>query len=73
MDAVVRIASPADIPMLKRDVRGSWGVTFETDLEHQRAGLHSCFIAVADSEILGSGFIRWAGPRDLEASRLFPE
>ena len=72
MDPVVRMASTADIPMLERDVRGVWGGSFETDLEQQDAGLHSCFIAVVDSEILGSGFIRWAGPRDPEASRLFP-
>lgn len=42
------------------------------ELEEQARGKHSLFICADDGEILGSGFIRWFGPRDPEAMRLFP-
>jgi len=59
--------------MMTRDIKASWGKSFEEDLAEQDAGLHSCFIAILKGEIIGSGFIRWAGPRDEVAVQLFPE
>jgi ribosomal protein S18 acetylase RimI-like enzyme len=73
MKTVIRIATHSDIPLMERDVKGSWGKPFEDDLKEQDAGIHSCFISVLDDCIVGSGFIRWHGPRDPEAFHLFPE
>ena len=59
--------------MMNRDVKASWGKSFEEDLAEQDSGLHSCFIAILGAKVIGCGFIRWAGPRDEAAIRLFPD
>ncbi len=43
------------------------------ELEEQARGERSLLISVQEGAILGWGFIRWLGPRDPEALRLFPD
>jgi len=73
INPLVRTAVITDLFMLERDVKGMWGKNFEEDLAEQKSGIHSCFLAFSNSKIIGSGFIRWAGPRDARANVLFPE
>jgi len=69
----VRLAGEADLPALERDVRPSFGRTHGDELADQAKGIHDWFIAVSPDGVLGSGFVRWAGPRDAEAARRFPD
>lgn len=68
-----READQADLILMKRDVKPSSGRTFEDELADQAAGTQSCFLALSENRALGWGFIRWLGPRDVEAARLFPD
>lgn len=69
----VRQAQVADLELIKRFVKPSVGRTFEQELDDQARDEHALFIALTYEEIVGWGFIRWLGPRDPEAMRLFPE
>lgn len=68
----IREATINDVSLMTRDMKPTWGRSFHDELKDQSAGVQSCFIAIADNRIDGSGFIRWAGPRPKIASRLFP-
>ncbi len=70
---MIRQAQPADLGLLERDIKPAVGRTLGMELDAQERGEHSLFIAIERDEILGWGFIRWLGPRDPEAMRLFPK
>lgn len=68
-----RQARETDLELLERDVKPAARRTPRMELEEQAQGEHSLFICLDDGEILGWGFIRWLGPRDPNAMRLFPD
>jgi ribosomal protein S18 acetylase RimI-like enzyme len=70
---VIRQAALADLPLIERDLKPAVGRTFQQELDEQDRDEHSLFITVDAGELLGWGFIRWLGPRDAEALRLFPK
>lgn len=70
---MIRQAERLDLDLIVRHVKPAIGRTFEQDLDEQDRGDHTLFLAFADQTITGWGFIRWLGPRDPEAARLFPD
>jgi len=73
MSIEIRQAGNEDLELLRRDVKPAVGRTFEKELEEQSRGIHSLFIAVNENDVVGWGFVRWAGPRDIQAEELFPD
>lgn len=72
MSVEFRQAERTDIAVLERDLKAAVGRTIEMELEEQREGIHSIYIAIAESTVVGWGFIRWLGPRDAAAMDMFP-
>ena len=69
----IRQAVVADLPLIEQDLKPAVGRTFQQELDEQDRNEHSLFIAADQSELVGWGFIRWLGPRNAEAMRLFPD
>lgn len=69
----IRQAQQKDLKLIERDLKPAVGRSFELELEEQAQGVHSLYISLDGGEILGSAFIRWQGPRDPAAMRLFPD
>ena len=68
----IRKAVPTDVGALERCSKPALNRTFTQELDDQLAGVHSMYLALRDQKIVGTGFVRWLGPRDPEAARLFP-
>ena len=69
---MIRQAERSDLPLLEQFLKPAVGRTSQQEFDEQDSGDHSLFIAVDEDELLGWSFIRWLGPRDAEAMRLFP-
>lgn len=59
----LRVARETDLPVLERDVRSSFGRSHRHELVDQAKGDLTLLTAWIDLSIVGSGFIRWLGPR----------
>ncbi|MFN3238646.1 MAG: GNAT family N-acetyltransferase [Pseudomonadales bacterium] len=73
MNIEIRQASEADLELLNRDVKPSFGRTFAQELAEQADGVQSIVIALRDDHCIGWGFIHWPGPRDAENRKRFPD
>ncbi|MEM8766113.1 MAG: GNAT family N-acetyltransferase [Pseudomonadota bacterium] len=69
----IREARRADVGLLEAEGKAAVGRPFSLELDAQDRGEQSIFLALAAGSLLGSGFIRWLGPRDPAAFALLPE
>jgi ribosomal protein S18 acetylase RimI-like enzyme len=69
----IRQAEEDDLELIERDVKAAVGRSFELEMQEQARGIHSLFIVLDGEEIVGWGFIRWSGPRDPQAMKLYPD
>jgi len=81
----IRTARLTDLAALEQQLDGSTGRTMTQELDDQTRGLHSLYIAYLDADqssaapnnpprhIVGSGYIRWLGPRPPEAYQVYPD
>ncbi len=72
MTYVIRKALATDLPELERSLKPAFNRTFAQEIDDQQRDIHSMYLALQDDKVIGSGFVRWLGPRDPEAARLFP-
>ena len=72
-NAEIRIATEADLPSLKWGIKPSFGRSIQVEFDDQEQGQQSIFIALIQGTLVGSGFLRWMGPRDETISTLFPD
>lgn len=73
VDVTISLAGEVDLPLLEREGKAAVDCSFAEEYSAQCRGEQSIYIAVADGHLLGSGFIRWLGPRDPEAQALCPD
>ncbi len=71
MTYVIRKALATDLPELERSLKPAFNRTFAQEIDDQQRDIHSMYLALQDDKVIGSGFVRWLGPRDPEAARLF--
>lgn len=70
---IIRPARQDDEQVFNRDVKNSYGRSYADEWQDMQAGEHSIFVAWLKGEIVGSGFVRWLGPRDEKAFSLWPK
>ena len=69
----IRVATLADLPALEQGVRASFGRPHTEDLKDQSSGELTLMTAWVDSLIVGSGFARWLGPRNIAVAEKYPD
>lgn len=73
MNINIRIAKQRETGSLSKQVYSAYGRTFHDEFNDQLKGIHSIFIAYKGRKVIGSGFVRWAGPRDEGIRARYPE
>ena len=68
-----RIATDDNGGMFDDSIHKAYGRNFEDELTDQKAGMHSLYMGFNKEELIATGFIRWCGPRPVEAFALFPD
>ncbi len=69
----IRQATWHDLPALTDQVKPAYARSFADELKDQDCGVHSIYLALRSGTVVGSGFIRWLGPRELKAKTLLPD
>lgn len=70
---VISLVDADNLPLLESEGKAAAERSFADEYADQRRGEHSIFIATEDGRLIGSGFIRWLGPRDSDARALCPD
>ena len=72
VNVVVSEIRESDVALLEDQGKPAVGRSFADEYADQCRGEQSIYLATDGGRLLGSGFIRWLGPRDADAHDLFP-
>lgn len=72
-NVTIRAVDESVLPVVEKSVRSSYGRSHALELQDQLRGLLTFYVAWMDEVPVGSTFVSWTGPRDLDVRRSYPE
>lgn len=72
MSISIRPIAEADLPLLDQNIRAAYGRPHAVELQDQLRGLLTFYVVWLNEQPIGTGFVRWDGPRDSDVRAAYP-